>query len=99
MLGFRRYKNQMRNAFEELAEQCIKAGMTLVESRKAMSQAYVHRQLVNHDWNQTHAAKACGIHRNTLARDIDLFNIDAELQSVKTQRKLVRRGKSVAAAA
>jgi len=81
------------NAFDALAERCVRAGMTLTETRVSMQAAYIRAQLNQHKWNQCRAAKASGVHRNTLSRQIDNLQLDAELRDVKMQRKNKRRGR------
>jgi len=48
---------------------------TLVQARLAFERQYIMRALERHCWNQTNAARALGIHRNTLIQKMKALNI------------------------
>ena len=48
---------------------------TLVQARLAFERQYIMRALERHCWNQTNAARALGIHRNTLIQKMKALNV------------------------
>jgi transcriptional regulator of acetoin/glycerol metabolism len=80
--------------FDKIADLCVRAQLTLSQAKEAIAKAYIRKQLVANKWNQCHAAKALGIHRNTLHRDIERLVLDQEIKKVKEQRHEKRRGRA-----
>ncbi len=57
----------------------ISLGLPYKECAKAFQKEFIVMMLVAHEGNQCRAAKALGIHRNTLQRTMKALKIDVDL--------------------
>lgn len=63
---------------EEASEDPLQGAMadsTLLQARQTFERQYIMRALEKSGWNQTNAARALGIHRNTLLQKMKTLNI------------------------
>lgn len=81
----------------ELVAESLSADLTLPELTKALRRRFVMQVLEDHKVNQCSAAKALGVHRNTVARFI--AGLDINLQDMRDERRLRKQPKSAVAAA
>jgi Fis family transcriptional regulator, factor for inversion stimulation protein len=66
-----------------------RAGMSYYEAVREFKKRFAHTVLRDLNWNQSKAAPALGIHRNTLART--LRELDLDIRALrKTKRRPVR---------
>jgi uncharacterized protein YmfQ (DUF2313 family) len=87
----------LRQQMQFLTTNFIAAKITFEEARKAFNREFVVMVIVANNGNQCKAARAMGMHRNTLTRWINLLGIDkAELRQLRhgctvQNRKLYER--------
>jgi DNA-binding NtrC family response regulator len=69
----------------------VSAEVTLDEAVEAVRREFVVSVLTQHRGNQCRAARAIGVHRNTMSRYIDDLNIDVRgIRREMSKRKSVR---------
>lgn len=66
----------MRNQLEALINQMIEQGILFPDAVAEFEKKFIKRMLEEHKGNQSKAAKALGIHRNTLSRRVDDLDLD-----------------------
>ncbi|MFQ5695903.1 MAG: helix-turn-helix domain-containing protein [Terriglobia bacterium] len=66
----------MKEQLEALAAQLVDKGILFDEAVAELEKRLLERALKNHKGNQSRAARALGIHRNTLSRKISLYKLD-----------------------
>ena len=77
----------MKDQLEALVIQMIERDIGFEDAVAEFERRFIKRVLENSNGNQSRAAKALGIHRNTLSRKIDLLALDQR----PNRRKRVRR--------
>ena len=60
----------MKEALEALVKEMIEKGILFDEARTEFERRFIKQVLDRHDGNQSKAALALGMHRNTLSRKI-----------------------------
>ena len=68
----------MKEGFEGLLDRMVGAGFFLEEAVEILEKGMIERQLSSHAGNQSAAAKALGIHRNTLLRKMLQHGMDTK---------------------
>ena len=68
----------MNEGFDGLIDRLVTAGFFLEEAVEILEKGMIERQLRQHTGNQSAAAKALGIHRNTLLRKMLQYGIDTK---------------------
>ncbi len=68
----------MNAGFETLIDHLVEAGFFLEEAVEILEKGMIDRALRRTQGNQSEAAKALGIHRNTLLRKMLEFGIDGK---------------------
>lgn len=66
----------MKDQLESLIVRMMDNGILFPEAVNEFEKKYIKRALDKANGNQSRAAIALGIHRNTLSRKIDLFKLD-----------------------
>jgi len=66
----------VRNQLEALINQMIEQGILFPDAVAEFEKKFIKRMLEEHKGNQSKAAKALGIHRNTLSRRVDDLDLD-----------------------
>ncbi len=74
----------MKDQLENLVGRMVENGILFPEAVNEFEKKFIKRVLDYADGNQSRAARALGIHRNTLSRKIDLYKL--------AQRPRRRRG-------
>lgn len=72
--------------FDAVASAMHRAGFAFVDAVREFRKQFVLTVLRDLNWNETKAARALGIHRNTLARTLRELGLD-----VRSLRKIERR--------
>ena len=65
----------MKDQIERLVGQMVDSGVFFVDAVSEFEKRYIGRVLEMHHGNQSQAAKALGIHRNTLGRKMEEFKL------------------------
>ena len=65
----------MKEKFEPFVEQLLRGGVSLPEAIEILEQSMIARALEHNGGNQCAAAKLLGIHRNTLQRKMQDYEI------------------------
>lgn len=84
---------QPKGEFDRIALLCVRAGLPMHDFRRALEQSYVRAQLAAVKWNQCRAAKALGIHRNTLSRIVAQLDVTGDIRAVRAERRRLRRAR------
>jgi DNA-binding NtrC family response regulator len=66
----------LRNQLEALVEQMVDRGIRFDEAREEFEKKFIKRALEKTLGNYSRAATVLGIHRNTLSRKIERYNLD-----------------------
>lgn len=66
----------MKDQLEALVGRMVESGILFPEALNEFEKKYIKRVLDRVNGNQTRAAHALGIHRNTLSRKIDIYKLD-----------------------
>ena len=66
----------MREQLESLIDMMVERGILLEEAITEFEKKFIKCVLENSKGNQSQAAKVLGIHRNTLSRKVDEYNLD-----------------------
>ena len=74
---------------DAVVHQMQKAGMVFSDAVREFKKQFLLIVLRELNWNETKAARALGIHRNTLARTLRYLDLD-----VRSLRKAERRSQS-----
>ncbi|MCE1230152.1 MAG: helix-turn-helix domain-containing protein [Firmicutes bacterium] len=61
----------MRYRLQELVEEMVKCGIPLELARREFERVYLAQVVAAHEGNQSAAARALGIHRNTLSKKLE----------------------------
>ena len=65
----------MKEQLESLVGSMVERGILLEEALMEFEKKFIKRALERSNGNQSRAAKALGIHRNTLSRKVDEYNL------------------------
>lgn len=66
----------MKEELESLVGQMVEHGIRLEEAVTEFKKKFIKRVLEHSKGNQSRAAKVLGIHRNTLSRKVEEYNLD-----------------------
>jgi len=66
----------VKDQLEALIDQMIQRGVHYEDAVGQFEKRFIKKTLEKHDGNQSKAAQALGIHRNTLSRKIEGFHPD-----------------------
>ncbi|MFQ5778482.1 MAG: helix-turn-helix domain-containing protein [Terriglobia bacterium] len=66
----------MKDELEALIHQMVDRGILLDEALAEFEKRFIQRALDHHRGHQLRAARALGIHRNTLRRKLGLYQLD-----------------------
>jgi len=72
----RKHKYATKADLERLALRMQKTGILYSEATREFKKQFILVALRTAHWNQSRAAQALGVHRNTLVRNIQALNID-----------------------
>jgi DNA-binding protein Fis len=67
----------VKDQLESLVGQMVERGILFDEAVMEFEKRFIKRVLDRSNGNQSRAARALGIHRNTLSRKIGLYRIDS----------------------
>ena len=67
----------MKDQLEGLVNQLVDRGILFDEAIGEFEKRFIKRVLDRANGNQSRAAEALGIHRNTLSRKIDVYKLDS----------------------
>lgn len=67
----------MKDQLEALVQQLVERGILFGEAVGEFEKRFIKKVLDNFGGNQSRAARALGIHRNTLSRKIELYKLDS----------------------
>ena len=65
----------MKDQLERLVAQMVDAGVFFQDAVSEFEKKYIRRVLESNGGNQSQAAKALGIHRNTLGRKVEEYKL------------------------
>ncbi|MFH1858419.1 MAG: helix-turn-helix domain-containing protein [Candidatus Omnitrophota bacterium] len=65
----------MKDQLERLIAQMVDAGVFFQDAVSEFEERYIRRVLESNGGNQSQAAKALGIHRNTLGRKVEEYKL------------------------
>jgi DNA-binding protein Fis len=65
----------MKDQLENLVGRMVENGILFPEAVNEFEKKFIKRVLDYEDGNQSRAARALGIHRNTLSRKIELYKL------------------------
>jgi DNA-binding NtrC family response regulator len=66
----------VKDQLESLVGMMVERGILLEEAIVEFEKKFIKRALERANGNQSRAAKLLGIHRNTLSRKVDVYNLD-----------------------
>lgn len=66
----------MKDQLENLVGRMVESGILFPEAVNEFEKKYIKRVLDHVNGNQSRAARALGIHRNTLSRKIGVYKLD-----------------------
>jgi transcriptional regulator with PAS, ATPase and Fis domain len=66
----------VKDQLESLVAMMVERGILLEEAIVEFEKKFIRRALERANGNQSRAAKLLGIHRNTLSRKVDAYNLD-----------------------
>jgi DNA-binding NtrC family response regulator len=70
----------MKDQLEALVGKMVESGILFPEAVNEFEKKYIKRVLDRVRGNQSRAARALGIHRNTLSRKIGAYKLDGHLR-------------------
>lgn len=77
----------MKESFDALIDHLVGGGFFMEEAVEILEKGMIERALAKTKQNQSEAAKALGIHRNTLQRKMTQFSIDGRNPRRKPQAR------------
>lgn len=66
----------MKDQLEALVNQLVERGIEFEDARAEFEKRFIKKVLEGHRGNQSRAARALGLHRNTLSRKLELYKLD-----------------------
>ena len=83
----------MKDQIERLVSQMVETGVFFQDAVSEFEKRYIRKVLEDSGGNQSRAAKALGIHRNTLGRKMEEYNL-ASKNGVPRSKKRASRTKT-----
>jgi len=77
----------LKDQLEALVSQMVEQGIDYADAVNEFEKRFIKRVLEKTNGNQSRAARELGIHRNTLSRKIDEFNLDHRPRPEKRARR------------
>ena len=84
----------MKDLIDRLVGQMVDAGVFFQDGVSEFEKRYIRRVLELHRGNQTRAAKALGIHRNTLGRKMEEYHLSSRNGARRPKAKASKRKSS-----
>ena len=84
----------MHGRFDDLVKHILDGGLFLEQAVEVLEKALIAGALEGARGNQCEAAKALGIHRNTLQRKMIRFNLDGRRPRRKPAVRVVSRART-----
>ena len=81
----------MKEQLDALINQLVDRGILYEEALAEFEKRFIRKILDTNRGNQSRAAEALGIHRNTLSRKLDLYRLDSRDFRRRTARAARRR--------
>lgn len=81
----------MKERFDELVDYLLDNGFFLEQAVEVLESTLIGKALVKMDGNQCAASKALGIHRNTLKRKMEEYNLQGKRPRRKPMTQAVGR--------
>lgn len=81
----------MKEQLDTLINQLVERGILYDEALAEFEKRFIRKVLGAYRGNQSRAAEALGIHRNTLSRKLDLYRLDSRDFRRRTARAARRR--------
>jgi len=81
----------MKEQLDALINQLIERGILYDEALAEFEKRFIRKVLDTYRGNQSRAAEALGIHRNTLSRKLDLYRLDCKDFRRRAPREARRR--------
>lgn len=81
----------MKEQLDALINQLVERGILYDEALAEFEKRFIRKVLDTYRGNQSRAAEALGIHRNTLSRKLDLYRLDREDFRRRAPREARRR--------
>ncbi len=69
--------HNVKDHLESLVNLMVESGVYYEDALVAFEKRFIHKVLDKYNWNQSRAAQVLGMHRNTLSRKIELFNLNS----------------------
>ena len=85
----------MKEQLDALINQLVERGVLYDEALAEFEKRFIRKVLDTFRGNQSRAAEALGIHRNTLSRKLDLYRLDRNDFRRRAPREARRDRKSV----
>ncbi|HXJ94572.1 MAG TPA: helix-turn-helix domain-containing protein [Terriglobia bacterium] len=82
----------MKDQLEALINQMVEQGIAYEDAVSEFEKRFIKRVLEKSNGNQSKAAGELRIHRNTLSRKIDEFNLDHRSRSLRRTRLETKPG-------
>jgi len=76
----------VKDQVERLISEMVNAGVFFQDAVSEFEKKYIRKVLENNGGNQSKAAKALGIHRNTLGRKMDEYHLSNRNGSARAVR-------------
>ncbi len=82
----------MKESFDALIDRLVNTEFFLEQAVEILEKGMIERVLLRTEGNQSRAAKALGIHRNTLLRKMVQYHIGGKQPKRKPAERVRRRG-------
>ena len=82
----------MRNEFEGLVDRLLNANVSLQEATEILERGMIAGALTRHRGNQTAASRQLGMHRNTLLRKVQEYELKRKPATRETLARRRRTG-------
>ena len=77
----------MKDLMEKLIVQMVDSGLFFQDAVSAFEKRYIRQVLDGSQGKQSQAAKALGIHRNTLGRKMEEYNLASQNGATRPKRR------------
>lgn len=67
--------HKVKDHLESLVNLMVESGVYYEDALVAFEKRFIRKVLEKYNWNQSRTAQVLGMHRNTLSRKIELFNL------------------------
>ncbi|HEY7680092.1 MAG TPA: helix-turn-helix domain-containing protein [Terriglobia bacterium] len=81
----------MKDLMERLISEMVSAGVFFQDAVAEFEKRYIRKLLEASKGNQSQAAKALGIHRNTLGRKMEEYHLASRNGAARSRRAVRRR--------